>query len=235
VARGLVTVDFDHFGALKLTDACRPILRGEQQLMLRKDVAPEKTKRGKNGKKGGSKPVSNTTLWDALRAQRREIADKQNVPPYVIFHDATLMAMCESRPANRQQMAMLSGVGERKLELYGEPFLAVIRQFSDDSDTVTETINLFKRGYTVRQVAEYRALKEDTIYSHLSQALEQGMLALSKVVELSEQEIKRIEDTMLNLPEEQRSALKPIYELFDGQYSYSILRCVRAALLHQTA
>jgi ATP-dependent DNA helicase RecQ len=239
VARGLVTVDFDHFGALKLTDACRPILRGEQQLMLRKDVAPEKTKRGKNGKKGGSKPVSNTTLWDALRAQRREIADKQNVPPYVIFHDATLMAMCESRPANRQQMAMLSGVGERKLELYGEQFLAVIRQFSDDSDTITETvtesINLFKRGYTVRQVAEYRSLKEDTIYSHLSQALEQGMLALSKVVELSEQEIKRIEDTMLNLPEEQRSALKPIYELFDGQYSYSILRCVRAALLHQTA
>ena len=61
------------------------------------------------------------------------------------------------------------------------------------------------------------------------------MLVLADVVELPEQEIRLIEDGMINLPEEQKNALKPVYELFDGQYSYGVLRCVRAALQHQTA
>ena len=240
VARGLVEVDFDRFGALQLTDACRPILRGEQSLMLRKDVTPEKIKRGKASDKGrSSRVVSDTSLWDALRAKRREIADKQDVPPYVIFHDATLMAMLEARPVNLQQMALLSGIGERKLELYGEQFLTVIKQFADDDhtvpDTVTESVSLFRLGYTVQQVAERRELKDETIYNHLSQALEQGLLVLTDVVGLPEQEIKRIEESILSLSEEQRNALKPVYELFEGQYSYGILRCVRAALQHQTA
>jgi len=60
------------------------------------------------------------------------------------------------------------------------------------------------------------------------------MLVLADVVELPEQDIRRIEEAIINLPEEQRNALKPVYELFDGQYSYGILRCVRAALQHQT-
>jgi ATP-dependent DNA helicase RecQ len=237
VARGLVAVNFDHFGVLQLTDACRPILRGEQQLILRKDLKPEKIKPGK--KTASSKTVSeiNTELWDALRAKRREIADEQDVPPYIIFHDATLMAMLEARPANRQQLALLSGVGTRKLELYADQFLAVISEYAHDRkapDTVVESADLFKLGYSVKQVAQKRELKEETIYNHLSQALEQGMLILTDVVELPEQEIKRIEEAILSLPEEQQNALKPVYELFDGQYSYGVLRCVRAALQYQT-
>ena len=102
-------------------------------------------------------------------------------------------------------------------------------------DTVVESADLFKLGYSVQQIAQKRGYKEDTIYNHLSQALEQGMLALKDVVELPEQEIKRIEEAILSLPEEQQNALKPVYELFDGQYSYGVLRCVRAALQYQTA
>jgi ATP-dependent DNA helicase RecQ len=101
-------------------------------------------------------------------------------------------------------------------------------------DTVVESADLFKLGYSVQQIAQKRGYKEDTIYNHLSQALEQGMLALQDVVELPEQDIKRIEEAILNLPEEQQNALKPVYELFDGQYSYGVLRCVRAALQCQT-
>ncbi len=237
VARGLVAVNFDHFGVLQLTDACRPILRGEQQLILRKDLKPEKIKPGK--KTASNKTVSeiNAALWDALRAKRREIADEQDVPPYIIFHDATLMAMLEARPANRQQMALLSGVGEQKLKLYANQFLAVIREYVEAHkvpDTVIDTTDLFKLGYSVQQIAQKRGYKEETIYNHLSQALEQGMLALKNVVELPEQEIRRIEEAILGLPEEQQSALKPVYELFDGHYNYGILRCVRAALQYQT-
>lgn len=238
VARGLVAVNFDHFGVLQLTDACRPILRGEQQLILRKDLKPEKIKPGK--KTASSKTVNeiNAALWDALRAKRREIADEQDVPPYIIFHDATLMAMLEAKPANRQQMALLSGVGEQKLKLYADQFLEVISKYVDDHtvpDTVVESVDLFKLGYSVQKIAQKRGYKEDTIYNHLSQALEQGMLALQDVVELPEQDIKRVEEAILSLPEEQRNALKPVYELFDGHYSYGVLRCVRAALQYQTA
>ncbi len=238
VARGLVAVNFDHFGVLQLTDACRPILRGEQQLILRKDLKPEKIKPGK--KTPSNKTVSeiNAALWDALRAKRREIADEQDVPPYIIFHDATLMAMLEAKPANRQQMALLSGVGEQKLKLYADQFLEIISKHVDGHtvpDTVVESVDLFKLGYSVQKIAQKRGYKEDTIYNHLSQALEQGMLALQDVVELPEQDIKRVEEAILSLPEEQRNALKPVYELFDGQYSYGVLRCVRAALQYQTA
>jgi ATP-dependent DNA helicase RecQ len=234
VARSLVSVNFDHFSVLQLTDACRPILRGEQQLMLRKDIKPEKSKlRKKGASKSISKGDSHSELWEALRTKRRAIADAQDVPPYIIFNDATLTAMLEKKPVNRQQMRLLSGVGERKLALYGDQFLAVIRDYIDDHsthDTVSESVDLFKLGYSVDKIAQKRALKEETIYTHLSQALEQGLLVLTDVVELPESEIKCIEEAILSLPDEQQNALKPLYEHFGGQYSYSILRCVRAAL-----
>ncbi|MDD5461137.1 MAG: DNA helicase RecQ [Methylococcales bacterium] len=239
VARGLVAVNFEHFGVLQLTDACRPILRGEQQLILRKDIKPEKIR---SGKKGASNPfgksAGNAALWEALRAKRLEIADAQDIPPYIIFHDATLMSMLEARPANLKQMALISGIGARKLELYGEQFLAVIKEYADSHNvpvSANDSADLFKLGFSVKQIARKRGLKEDTIYNHLSQALEQGMLILNDVVEMPEREIKQIEDAILGLPKEQQNALKPVYELFDGQYSYGILRCVRAALQYQTA
>ena len=238
VARGLVAVNFDHFGVLQLTDACRPILRGEQQLILRKDIKPEKIRAAKkSASRSFNKSESNTELWDALRTKRREIADAQDVPSYIIFHDATLMAMLEARPANLKQMASISGIGARKLELYGEQFLAVIKDYAGDRnvpDTVNDSADLFKLGFSVQQIAQKRGYKEETIYNHLSQALEQGMLVLNEVVELPEQEIKRIQEALLSLPIEQQNALKPVHELFEGQYSYGVLRCVRAALQYQT-
>jgi len=239
VARSLVSVNFDHFGVLQLTDACRPILRGEQQLMLRKDIKPEKSRLRKKGAgKSVSRVGSNSELWEALRAKRREIADAQDVPPYIIFNDATLTAMLETKPTNRQQMALISGVGEQKLKLYADQFLAVISDYIGEhttSDTVTESTDLFKLGFTIQQIAQKRGYKEETIYNHLSQALEQGLLVLRDVVELPDPEIKRIEEAILSLPVEQQNALKPVYELFDGQYSYGVLRCVRASLQYQTA
>ncbi|MEY3787071.1 MAG: helicase RecQ, partial [Pseudomonadota bacterium] len=234
VARNLVSVNFDHFSVLQLTDACRPILRGEQQLMLRKDIKPEKSRVGKKGtSKSFSKAERNSDLWEALRAKRREIADAQDVPPYIIFNDATLMAMLESKPINHKQFALLSGVGERKLTLYGDQFLAVIKDYLEEyktPDTTTESVELFKVGYSIKQIAQKRELKEDTIYNHLSQALEQGMLNFADVVELPEQEINSIQEVILSLPIEQQNALKPVYDWFDGQYSYGVLRCIRAAL-----
>ncbi|WP_305908984.1 DNA helicase RecQ [Methylomarinum sp. Ch1-1] len=234
VAKGLVEIDFEGYGAFKLTETCRPVLRGEQTLMLRKDSLPEKTKRSKaESREFGNQ--QDQLLWNALRAKRREIADEQDVPPYVIFHDATLMEMLEKKPINHQQLAQISGVGERKLELYGDDFLAVIDEFRDQqgdelNDTVAASVALFRLGYTVEQVARQRELKADTVYNHLAHALEDGAVMLADVMDMPEQELRRVEAAFLDLPEDKKNALKPVYEQFEGAYSYNILRCIRANL-----
>ena len=99
---------------------------------------------------------------------------------------------------------------------------------------MAESVALFRLGYSVKQIAQQRELQETTVYGHLAQYLEQGMLVLADVVELPEQEIKRIEEALINLPEEQQNSLKPVFELFEAQYSYGVLRCVRSALQHKT-
>ncbi len=235
VAKGFVEVDFEGYGAFKLTEQCRPVLRGEQTLMLRKDIVPEKGKRNKAEKRAAVQGKNNL-LWDALRTKRREIADEQDVPPFVVFHDATLMAMMDEMPDNLQQMSYISGVGEKKLELYGNKFLEVLQGYSEMniSDTVADTLALFRRGYTVEQVAQQRELKQETIYTHLSQALEEGSVLLTDVIDLDEEEIQQIEEAIILLPDEQKNALKPLFELFDEAYSYSVLRCVRANFQHKT-
>lgn len=128
VARGLLAVDADGYGALKLTETCRPYLRGEVPLHLRKDAAKsaERTRR--------SKPQvaeADRQLWEALRARRKQLAEEEGVPPYVIFHDATLMDMLALRPRDRYEMAAVSGVGDRKLEAYGDAFLTVLNEHTD--------------------------------------------------------------------------------------------------------
>ncbi len=139
IARGLLTVDLEGHGGLRLTDACRSVLRGEEQVWLRRDVKP--TKATKAVKTAKTKPTrssaatftraNDSPLWDALRARRRELAKEQGVPPYVVFHDATLAAMVESRPHTLDAFAQISGVGAHKLDAYGDAFLDIIRAHSD--------------------------------------------------------------------------------------------------------
>lgn len=239
IARSLVAVDLEGFGALRLTNECRPILRGEQQLKLRKDLHAIKEEAKPKVKQRLGANVDKA-LWEALRAKRKELAESQDVPPYQIFHDATLMAMMEAKPTTLQQLARLSGVGVKKLDMYGDEFLAVIAEFvsiSHDpiglSDTAAESVALFRLGYGVEQIARQRQLKLDTIYNHLAEALQEGTLEVQEVVNLSVEEIALIEDAILDLSEEQQRALKPVFEIFAGAYSYGVLRCVRAFLWYK--
>jgi ATP-dependent DNA helicase RecQ len=125
IVRGLLSVDVENFGSLRLTDNCRPILRGEQDIFLRKDNLKEAAKSKKKARKGAVKPEDND-LWEALRACRKDLADENNIPPYMVFHDATLKAMLEARPMSRIELLTVSGVGESKLEKYGHEFIEVI-------------------------------------------------------------------------------------------------------------
>ncbi len=129
IARGLLAVDIEGHGALRLSDACRPVLRGEEPLWLRRELKPVRSKKTKTSR-GTASPFTgerDQSLWEALRALRRKLAEKQGVPPYVVFHDATLAEMVALRPQSLGEFAHISGVGERKLAAYGEAFVGVIR------------------------------------------------------------------------------------------------------------
>ncbi|WP_281561285.1 DNA helicase RecQ [Thalassomonas sp. RHCl1] len=127
VSRGYIYADMDSFGAFKLTEKCRPLLRGEQSIELRKDNT-EKMKKKKASKSAAAVPEYAQPLWEALRALRKQLADEHGVPAYTVFHDATMMEMITIRPENREQLLNISGVGVSKLDKYGEQFLAVIAQ-----------------------------------------------------------------------------------------------------------
>jgi ATP-dependent DNA helicase RecQ len=127
VARGFLSVDLERFGALRLEEKCRPLLRGEQNIELRRDIPQAKTKAKRQTK--SQLPVDiDVALWEALRECRRELAEEQGVPPYVIFHDRTLQELCITLPETLSQFADIGGVGERKLDKYGAIFLAVISE-----------------------------------------------------------------------------------------------------------
>ncbi len=126
VVRGLLRVDVEGFGALQLTDQCRSILKGEKSLSLRKDIVDAPNKLTKKSTRKTAVMPEDQTLWDELRACRKQLADEFNVPPYVIFHDATLKEMLEHRPMSRMDMLTITGVGQSKLDKYGNEFIDVI-------------------------------------------------------------------------------------------------------------
>ena len=131
LATGLLATDAEGYGTLHLTEASRPVLRGGERVWLRKDDKPARA----NGKRRAVPVVAGASvgvesheqpLWNALRTLRTQLAREQGVPPYVVFHDATLLAMLRARPCDEDALAQVSGVGEAKLKRYGHDFLAVI-------------------------------------------------------------------------------------------------------------
>jgi ATP-dependent DNA helicase RecQ len=121
-ARGAL-VPNEH-GGLALGGDARAILKGEAQVSI---VLPPRKEPRRRRERGGANPVGDP-LFEALRALRRELAAEAGLPPYVIFHDATLREMAATRPASLAELGDVGGVGARKLEAYGEAFLNVIRQ-----------------------------------------------------------------------------------------------------------
>lgn len=130
---GLLQVDDEGYGGLHLTEQCREILRGETSLHLRQDI--QLTKGATNGGSGRTaKPSADIAdedipLWHALKQCRKRLADEHNVPPYIIFNDATLKEFVLHRPLTDMEMLSINGVGHVKLEHYGEEFIDVIREF----------------------------------------------------------------------------------------------------------
>ena len=136
LAAGHLQPDPEGHGGLKLSAQCRDLLRGEVGIRMRQDPAPA----AKTARKPASRIDIDTesSEWLALKTWRLETARAENVPPYVIFHDATLAAILEARPRSLEELATVSGVGEHKLEKYGTPILDLMASLNDSTQEVTE-------------------------------------------------------------------------------------------------
>ncbi len=235
IALGYIDIDMERHGALRLTEKCRPILRGEQKLDLRKQTKEEKSPKEKKQK--SSVRPQDEPLWEALRALRLELAEESGVPPFVIFHDSSLQEMVKKRPQTSDDMRRISGVGEQKLARYGQKYLNEIAKFPLDellnnnlSTTVNETLTLYQQGIAIDQIAQQRDVKETTIYTHLADAIEVGLLEVRDVIDLEDEEFDEIVFSIEALEDEEKGRLKPVYEELDQEYDYGVLRCVQASI-----
>ena len=130
VVRGLLEVDHTAYGALKLTAAARPVLKGDETVMLRAiEVRPARSKKSRFAPSSGAGVHDDEDpLFLSLRAWRRETANEKGVPAYVILHDSALREIAARKPSTLAELGEISGLGVKKLEAYGEAVLAVVAE-----------------------------------------------------------------------------------------------------------
>lgn len=233
IALGYLATDVEGHGAIKLQEQSRPLLRGEIELILRKPSLDKDSKK-KKGKSKTSLRSVDEPLFELLREHRLELAEEKGVPPYIIFHDSTLEEMAKTRPESLERMQYISGVGEQKLKKFGQSFLDVIQSSplpdilqNNLSDTVNDTLTLLNDGLDIDTIASKREIKLSTVYTHLADAIEVGLIDAKEVLQLSDGEHNEIINALeMHLDDDK---LKPTYDALEGQYDYGILKCVQAS------
>jgi len=178
MGRDLVRPDPDRFGALRMTDAARPILRGEAAITLRRDTIDAAQPRVAIK---AMVAEADAPLLSALKAKRRALAEAGGVPAYVIFPDRTLIEMAERRPTTLDQMMGITGVGAKKLESYGKAFLAVI------TGEMAQTMHPARRKLAGRDAGQ--------VFDRLAEVqvrLQKGAMGTGKPLSLSSGALRKI-------------------------------------------
>ena len=250
VRLGLLFQNAEKFNIVELTDAGRVALKSRWKITLTKPVAPTEPEKHRAGE------IScDEDLFEKLRALRKQLADERAVPPYIIFSDVALRQMARFYPANARDFSRISGVGEKKLQEFGEVFLREIashlqtnarQMFADDSfaepaapmprgsrltDTVRETLHFFRQGNAVSEIAKIRGFKDNTIYTHLEEAMLAGEAI--DVDALVSADARR--EIAAAFKMHGFGSLGIVFETLGGKYSYGECRVVRAALQSWTA
>lgn len=218
IAEGYLALTVGQYPTVKLTRKAIPVLKEGEKVYQR--VRPMKKEA----------PIQ-SELFEELRILRKQIAEKESLPPYIIFSDVTLKEMCKYYPKTKETMLQIKGVGELKYEKYGEAFLDVIRQFENDNIVDTEatetnkkqedpsytiTIELFQEGKSVPEIAAKRQIKEATVEQHLLQgALEGANLQWERVLPRSY--FEQIQQKRKEIGGEK---LKPLKESLPEEISY---------------
>ena len=135
VAGGLLEVDVDGYGGLRLAGDAAKVLRGERSLELRHDPTPARGGRRSQGARASRPPAgladdADRALFEALRVRRRELAKANGLAPFMVFPDRTLLELAARKPADSAALDTIHGIGQAKRERWGEDFLGVIREFA---------------------------------------------------------------------------------------------------------
>jgi len=237
----------DPYPVLKITQKGSNILFDRERIMaLRKEEVKAKVPKERDEFEG-----YDGILFERLRNVRKRIAELQEVPPYIIFSDKTLHEMCRRFPSTLSDMRKISGVGEVKLERYGEDFIreikihrdenpgisiqegesmdsdrAVLTQKKKKGETVEETYEFFKGGMSIEDIAKLRSLAPSTIASHMERLILEGRdIDMDRLVD--PQRRLKIEEFFLSI---EGWNLNPVVEHFMGTVSYEEAGIVRAHL-----
>ncbi len=225
INQGYCEIAFHRNNALQLTELSNKVLFNGFKVNLSKPIdlsaAPKTVKEKKKIDKVGSEE-----LFERLRKLRASIASEEGIPAYLVFSDATLKAMEVARPVSADDFLEVSGVGQYKLQQYGEEFMNEILAFQNEKhkmqgDTFKLTLSLYQEGLSVEEMAIKRDLKEATIYSHLAKLYADGHpIDLKKFVTQDEIEsVRKAKITLENPP-----ALKPYFEHFEEKIAYHKIR-----------
>ena len=228
---GFLEIAYDKNSALEITDAGKSVLTGTQKVKL---VKQEEIQKQKDQQAAQVKPVSKAkelqnNLYEKLRIYRNALAEKENVPPYVIFSNSVLEDLCELRPASIEQLEEVSGIGKHKMQKYGQAFIDQISEYIKENSADAAKLKgasyivsheLYKDGHSIKEIAEKRKLNPTTIYSHLAQALESG-----REVKIGEFLTEEIYKSVISAQKETgEEKLKPIYDKLESKIDYGLIR-----------
>jgi ATP-dependent DNA helicase RecQ len=195
---------------------------------------------GKSSKKRSTSLMSkvareNQPLFDALKALRSKLASAAKLPPYVVAQDRTLIELAEKKPATENALHDIMGLGASKIARYGASFLDLISQFKKHpalnnrlSASVNATLAAHLKGLDAEQIASERGLEASTIYGHLAEAIEAGLISADDAVRLDRAERDEIEAAFDRCETRDTGKLGPAFAALDGRYDYGILKCLLA-------
>lgn len=228
IHQNLLDETSDGFSVLKLNDRSWEILKKQRKVNIA--VNKQSSLKVLIDNKYGS--TDTELLFERLRDLRKQLADNNNIAPYVIFADSILKKMAQLQPQDLQELSKISGVNDFKINQYGEKFLSEIMLFIREQASLNPlasssnmiTLQLYQQGLYPVEIAKIRELKESTIYSHLSELIEEKQpVDINKLVlpvrqDIIIQAIKKIGD----------GTLTPIKKYLGDDYSYSEIKLVRA-------
>ncbi len=224
INQGYLEIAYDDKQNLRLTDHSRDVLFSGEKVKL---IQVKSYKDRKESKEvvAPKKIVQKDMLFEELRALRKEIADKENMPAYIVFSDVSLREMAGTRPINDEQMLEITGVGEHKLQTYGRKFIAKIIDFEKREKATGSVFHLthefLKKGYSPEQIAMERGVQSATIFSHIAHLYDIGKFEnITKYVSL--QDIDKVREAVVAIGSNKE--LKPIYDTLGKKIEYTKIR-----------
>lgn len=235
IAEKLLAIEEGRFPVLKLNHNSVPVLKGERRVEMYTAPIPTTIETD-----------FHVDLFSELRTLRKQIADDKNVPPYILFSDATLKELSRYFPTTEEEMLAIKGIGQMKFEQFGESFMHLIQKWREKNPEVKQKVlisdtppvikkkkkdegpshlasyKLFQSGKTIKDIAAIREFSELTIENHIFKAFKDGYPLAWNIFFNEEQEAK----ILAAREEVTAEKLKPLKELLPEDYSYTMIKAV---------